>query len=102
MDHHCPWINNCVGWANHAYFTSFLGFSVLGSIHSSVILVASFYRGIHRNWYLYHGQTALASVHFGITSLVLCIFSLGLAIGVVVAVGMLLYFQVKYIKHQFF
>jgi hypothetical protein len=24
MDHHCPWINNCVGYFNHAHFVRFL------------------------------------------------------------------------------
>lgn len=95
MDHHCPWINNCVGWANHAHFTNFLAFSILGSFHASILLIASFYRGIHRYYYLTHGLHHLATVQFGLISIVMCIFSLGLAIGVVIALGMLLYFQLK-------
>lgn len=84
MDHHCPWIAGvcicfvshspsnqmfksyfcffyfiffvmqCVGWNNHAHFTSFLAFSVLGCIQSSIILGASVYRGIHYSWYVIH------------------------------------------------
>jgi len=26
MDHHCPWIDNCVGYKNHAHFVGFLFF----------------------------------------------------------------------------
>lgn len=95
MDHHCPWINTCVGWQNHAHFTRFLAFAVAGSAHASVILCAAFYRGINRSWYIYNGQYELATVHFTLNTLVLAVFSLGLAIGVVVAVGMLLVFQLR-------
>lgn len=46
--------------------------------------------------YIYTNQSYLATVHFGLASLSFCIFSLGLSIGVVIAVGMLLYFQVRF------
>ncbi|XP_018798713.1 PREDICTED: palmitoyltransferase ZDHHC6-like [Bactrocera latifrons] len=101
MDHHCPWINHCVGWANHAYFTYFLTFAILGSFQASIILGFSFYRGVHRYWYLTHGYTHLATVQFTMASIIMNIIATGLAIGVVIALGMLLYIQLKSIlKNQ--
>ncbi|XP_067617345.1 palmitoyltransferase ZDHHC6 isoform X2 [Eurosta solidaginis] len=101
MDHHCPWINHCVGWANHAYFTYFLTFSILGSFQASIILGFAFYRGVHRYWYLTHGYRHLATVQFTMISIIMTIIAMGLAIGVVIALGMLLYIQIKSIlKNQ--
>jgi hypothetical protein len=47
--------------------------------------------------YLYYGDGTEPIITLSLTGLVACVFCLGLAIGVVLAVGMLLYFQVIYI-----
>ena len=39
MDHHCPWINNCVGHFNHRYFVLFLTWLGLGCLYVSMFSV---------------------------------------------------------------
>nr|KJB68732.1 hypothetical protein B456_011G2379002 [Gossypium raimondii] len=36
MDHHCLWINNCVGYWNYKAFFNLILYATIGSIHSSV------------------------------------------------------------------
>lgn len=47
MDHHCPWINNCCGHMNHAYFTSFLLLAPLGCIHAALIFIMTTYTQLY-------------------------------------------------------
>ena len=48
MDHHCPWINNCVGHFNHGHFVAFLTFAVLGCAQASFVLAMTLYYGLNR------------------------------------------------------
>lgn len=41
MDHHCPWINNCVGEANQKFFIQFLFFVGVACLYSISLVVAS-------------------------------------------------------------
>lgn len=87
MDHHCPWINTCVGHYNHGHFTAFLASAVGGCCVSTVILIS---------WVT--TVLSLKPLPFpppSVCTLILVVFSIGLSIGVVLAVGMLLYFQVN-------
>ncbi|XP_019871027.1 palmitoyltransferase ZDHHC6 [Aethina tumida] len=95
MDHHCPWINNCVGWGNHGHFTYFLLFATLGCSHATVVLSCSLYRSFYRLHYLYYGTGKEPIVVLGLIGKILTVFGLGFSIGVVIAVGLLLFFQVR-------
>eukprot|EP00092_Neocalanus_flemingeri_P024016 GFUD01026050.1.p1 GENE.GFUD01026050.1~~GFUD01026050.1.p1 ORF type:complete len:392 (-),score=118.92 GFUD01026050.1:316-1491(-) len=95
MDHHCPWINSCVGHHNQGHFIAFLASAVCGCMMSSISLSMSLYYGLNRTWYLYYGTGREPQVVLTVWTLLGALFGLGLALGVVIAVGLLLVFQLK-------
>lgn len=47
MDHHCPWINNCVGMMNQKYFLLFLLYSFIFSLSVFSSSIISFFHVIY-------------------------------------------------------
>ncbi|XP_060589459.1 palmitoyltransferase ZDHHC3-like isoform X1 [Ruditapes philippinarum] len=50
MDHHCPWVNNCVGETNQKYFVLFTLYICLISIHAVYMAIQHFIVCIGKDW----------------------------------------------------
>ncbi|KAJ8290845.1 hypothetical protein GJAV_G00018260 [Gymnothorax javanicus] len=50
MDHHCPWVNNCVGENNQKYFVLFTMYIALISLHALVLVTFHFLYCFEEQW----------------------------------------------------
>ena len=49
MDHHCPWINNCVGIENQRYFLLFISYLFVGTLYMNLTHVSVWNHHTYRN-----------------------------------------------------
>uniref|UniRef100_A0A8C9GUB8 Palmitoyltransferase n=1 Tax=Piliocolobus tephrosceles TaxID=591936 RepID=A0A8C9GUB8_9PRIM len=53
MDHHCPWVNNCVGENNQKYFVLFTMYIALISLHALIMVGFHFLHCFEEDWTTY-------------------------------------------------
>ena len=86
MDHHCVWINTCVGHENHTAFIAFLFFLAVGCVHAVVLNVLFLYKLFSRT-YLFYVRILPISTYAIFLVISGIAFSIGAALGVLVLLG---------------
>ena len=73
MDHHCPWVNNCIGQFTQKFFILFCAYSLCGFCE---VLTIEFYYGYYKSGELFNGKLKTFGICFQVLfNIIFLIFS---------------------------
>jgi len=102
MDHHCPWIANCVGLKNQKYFYQFLFFATLGDLIGFIILSKTFFNLTSNGVINLENKKvdSVLDIIWALWSEIMILISMFISIAMTLSIGLLFYFQTKLILNN--
>lgn len=97
MDHHCPWIMNCVGHANQKYFILFLFYATIGDLIGFIFLLQETLSLDYDNLPKYSEKKDFLSVIVFPLILIGCTL---LAFSMTIAIGFLFFVQFRFLIYN--